>query len=113
MFDKNNANYKLYLAGIINESEYMDLHELEFSDPKLNPTSKSIFGSREEEEDHDPEIGAAKMKYKAFLEALKDLPNPKAAALLGDFMSEFLTHTKMQDLAIKKIVLSALEGRHE
>lgn len=115
MFDKSNPNYKLYLAGIINESEYMDLFELDFSDPKLNPTSKSVYGSSEEDkgEKDDPEIGAAKLKYKAFLDALKDLPNQKAVALLSDFMGEFLSHTKLQDTVIRKIVLSALAGRKE
>ena len=28
MFDKSNPNYKLYLAGVISESQYMDLCEL-------------------------------------------------------------------------------------
>lgn len=118
MFDKSNKNYKLYLAGIINESEYMNLFELEKSptlnpfDPKLNPTHDSIFGSHDEEDEHDLQIGSARLKYKAFLDALPDnLSNPKGMALLQDFMDEFLTHTKLQTPVIKKIMLGALE-RH-
>lgn len=45
MFDKKNPNYKLYLAGVISESQYMDLCELgqvdAFSD-KMNPTGKTL-----------------------------------------------------------------------
>jgi len=36
MFDKSNKNYKLYLAGVISESQYMDLCEL------VDPYSKSM-----------------------------------------------------------------------
>jgi hypothetical protein len=45
MFDKSNPNYKLYLAGVISESQYMDLCEL--VDPysaAMNPTGKTLAG---------------------------------------------------------------------
>ena len=37
MFDKSNKNYKLYLAGVISESQYMDLCELDAFSSSLNP----------------------------------------------------------------------------
>jgi hypothetical protein len=57
-------------------------------------------------------LGAAKVKYRAFIDAMKDMSNQNAMILLKSFMEEFMIHSKIQPQMVKKIVNSAI-GREE
>lgn len=121
MFDKSNPNYKLYLAGVISESQYMDLCELDSFSPSLNPTTKAleqqppgvVTGDNGEvdEKKEQLRIGAAKTGYEMFLKNLRDMSAKSSIGLLNDFLPQFLSHTKLQDGQIKTMVLNALTAR--
>jgi hypothetical protein len=124
MFDKKNPNYKLYLAGVISESQYMDLCELGQVDPfskAMNPTTKAletqppgVITGDDPEVDEKKEqlrLGAAKTGYDMFLKNLRDMSAKSSIALLNDFLPQFLSHTKVQDGTIKTMMLTALTQR--
>jgi hypothetical protein len=122
MFDKSNPNYKLYLAGVISESQYMDLCELvnPYS-AAMNQTGKTlekqppgVITGNDGEVDEKKEqlhIGAAKTGYDMFLKNLRDMSAKSSVGLLNDFLPQFLSHTKLQNGQIKKMMLNALTQR--
>lgn len=116
MFDKSNKNYKLYLAGVISESQYMDLCEL----VNLPGPMKGTVGPQghmdptkaSDEELDMASIGQAQSSYVNFLKHLTDIKSKqKALSLLSSFIREFLRNTHLTDPIVKKTILDALKGQ--
>ena len=53
-------------------------------------------------------LGAAKIKYRAFIDAMKDMSNQNSIILLQSFMEEFMLHSKIQPQMIKRIINSVI-----
>lgn len=57
-------------------------------------------------------LNGAKMKYRAFIDALKDMSNQNSMLLLQSFMEEFLLHTKLTQQQVRKVVMDAISDEH-
>jgi len=57
-------------------------------------------------------LNGAKMKYRAFIDALKDMSNQNSMLLLQSFMEEFLLHTKLTPQQVRKVVMDAIADEH-
>lgn len=52
------------------------------------------------------------MKYRAFIDALKDMSNRNSMLLLQSFMEEFLLRTKLNPQQVRKVVMDAIADEH-
>jgi hypothetical protein len=57
-------------------------------------------------------LNGAKMKYRAFIDALKDMSNQNSMLLLKSFMEEFLLHTKLTPQQVRKVVMDVIADEH-
>ena len=57
-------------------------------------------------------LNGAKMKYRAFIDALKDMSNRNSMLLLQSFMEEFLLRTKLNPQQVRKVVMDAIADEH-
>ena len=82
------------------------------------PTSDAVSAKYDPQEKEDNfnfeklKLGAAKIKYRAFIDALKDMSNQNSMLLLQSFMEEFLLHTKLTPQQVRKIVMDAIADEH-
>ena len=82
------------------------------------PTSNDGIAKYDPQEKEDNfnfeklKINGAKMKYRAFIDALKDMSNQNSMLLLQSFMEEFLLHTKLTPQQVRKVVMDAIADEH-
>lgn len=118
MFDKSNPNYKLYLAGVISESQYMDLCELvDAFSPAMNPTGKTL-AEKPAPTDAPPELAKdiSKEELEPFKKMLQTpikllLKKLKDARYEGPRAKQFLTsfiHTLSDELDVNQAQMQAI-----
>ena len=82
------------------------------------PTSNDGIAKYDPQEKEDNfnfeklKLNGAKMKYRAFIDALKDMSNQNSMLLLQSFMEEFLLHTKLTPQQVRKVVMDAIADEH-
>ena len=80
----------------------------EINEPHSNDDSHDQSHQDTEDNFEKLKLGAAKIKYRAFIDAMKDMSNQNSIILLRSFMEEFMLHSKIQPQMIKKIINSVI-----
>jgi len=105
MYNKDNLNYKKYLAGMISENDYYDSIE---ADTAKNQSDKSYFQGDESSEKSNPlddaKVKPQTQKYLGMLvDHMRTMPKVAALELIGQFTKEVIQQTSGSGMTLNVI----------
>lgn len=114
MYYKNHnmLNEQDWWASVRSQMQLPTQKVNEINEPHSNDDSHDQTHQDTEDTFEKLKLGSAKIKYRAFIDAMKDMSNQNSMILLKSFMEEFMIHSKIQPQMIKKIINSVI-GKEE
>lgn len=108
--DQNRISDKAWMNSVLGQMQLPTQKVNEINEPTSDAESDK-YDPQEKEDNFNFEklkLGAAKIKYRAFIDAMKDMSNQNSIILLQSFMKEFMLHSKIQHQVIKRIINSVI-----